>query len=64
MGEAEAVQFVRFILDSKDRVTADEFLKNKKTPEDPSEISILINALVEKVSFLADTDSANELFGP
>ena len=61
IGRIEAAQFISFILDSKDRVNADEFLKNKKAPDDPSEISILINALVEKVSYLADVNSADDL---
>ena len=61
VGEAEAEQFVRYILDSKDIVTADDFLKNRKAPKDPSEIGILINSLVEKLSFLTGMSSADDL---
>ena len=52
VGEAEAAQFIRFILDTRNRISADYFLKERKVPSDPSEISILINVLVDKVSFL------------
>lgn len=62
VGTVETAQFVKFAKEEGTGVTADEFLEGKTVaPADPSELSILTNALVEKVSYLKNVSSADEL---
>ena len=57
VGEVEGNQFVEYCKSHSDFVTADAFLNGQKEPNSPEEMSILVNALVRKVSFLEDLGS-------
>ena len=61
VGETEADQFIIFITNIKDRVTTDRFLMSGEAPKDPSELSVLISALVYRLSFLGEVKSADDL---
>ena len=61
IGEAEAAQFVRFIMDGAKRITAEDFLAGKASPKDASEVAILTSALIERVSFLKNVDTIEHL---
>ena len=61
VGEAEGYQFVEFCKKRAHVVTADEFIYNgAKAPESPEELSILIQAIVEKASFLKKVSSLSK----
>lgn len=59
VGEIEGGQFVEYCKKHADFVTADEFLSGKDAPRSPEEISILVSSLVNKLSFLKDSDAEN-----
>lgn len=62
VGSVEAAQFSKFILDGGYRITAEDFLDGTVgAPKDPSEASILTNALVDRVSFLKKAGTPKEL---
>ncbi|MBR6897833.1 MAG: AAA family ATPase [Lachnospiraceae bacterium] len=62
IGTVETSQFVRFLKDDRSLVSAEDFIEGRmKAPTDPSETAILINALVEKASFLRGVSSVDEL---
>ncbi len=62
IGTAEGNQFIEFCKKQKKYVVVDEFIEGTAAaPEDPSELSILINAMVEKVSFLKGRVSVSAL---
>lgn len=53
VGETEGYQFIEFCKKHVHVVTADEFISGKAgAPNSPEELSILVNAVVEKASFL------------
>lgn len=63
VGETEGLQFIEYCKKNSDFVTADDFLSGKSNaPKSPEEKSILIGALLNKASFLADVkpDSLTE----
>ena len=62
IGIVEAAQFVKFINDTRLTVTADEFLNGRAAaPQDPAEVSILTNALIERVGFLREITSTGQM---
>ncbi len=64
IGMVEAAQFVKFINDTHLSVTADDFLEGRAVaPQDPAEVSILKNALIERVGFLREITSTSQMSG-
>ncbi|MCR5332369.1 MAG: MoxR family ATPase [Lachnospiraceae bacterium] len=62
IGISEATQFVKFIGETSGTVTADEFLEGlSEAPSDPSEVTILTNALVEKLGFIRGIATPQQL---
>ncbi len=62
VGMVEGSQFIAFCKEARKHVTADDYLEGKaEAPTDPSELTILINSLVEKVSFLQNIPTIKEL---
>lgn len=62
IGTAEGIQFIEFCKKQKKYVSVDDFLEGKeKAPKDPSEISILTSALVERISFVKSKTGFSEL---
>ena len=62
VGAIEEAQFVKFILDRGNAVTAEDFLSGKaQVPSDPSEVAILTNSLVERIGYLRGVQSVDEL---
>lgn len=53
VGEAEGIQFIEFCKKHATVVTADDFINGRaQAPGAPEELSILVNSIVNKVSFL------------
>ncbi len=62
VGETEGTQFIEFCRKHQDMVTADDFISGRgSAPDLPEEISILITAIVNKVSFLSRMNEVEEL---
>ena len=62
IGEVEAAQFIRFVGEKGDNITVDDYLEKKvEAPKDHDKAAILINALVDRVSFLKNVPDAESL---
>lgn len=62
VGENEGIQFVEFCRKQSEVVTAEDFINGKAdAPDSPEKLSILVNSLVNKVSFLKWLNDVTEL---
>ena len=61
VGMAEGTQFAEYCRKLKKFITADEFLRTKKAPSAPEELSVLTHSLVARVSFIENADSIDSL---
>ena len=62
IGEVEAAQFIQFVGEKGDNITVDDYLEKKvEAPKDHDKAAILINALVDRVSFLKNVPDAESL---
>ncbi|MBQ6588123.1 MAG: AAA family ATPase [Butyrivibrio sp.] len=61
VGETEGNQFIRYIKNHSGLISVDEFLQGKDADEKPELMATLINALMDKVYFIKNVQSFEEL---
>jgi len=60
VGETEGRQFLEYCKKHMNAVSADEFIRGAQAPSAPEEISLLVTALVNKISFIGSIDGVAE----
>ncbi|WP_029232421.1 AAA family ATPase [Butyrivibrio sp. VCB2006] len=61
VGESEGTQFIRYVKNHSGLVSVEEFLAGKDIDEKPEMVSTLVNSLMDKVNFVRNKQSFEEL---